>query len=255
MVAASGAAGFEVGAHVVRNRLPQLDLAFTAGPTLERVTGERFTVFHRGSDPAAIAAVVAAAGNVTEYLNDRFGARRPFEGAHIVIAERPGPSYARKNYIVVDTVIPDRPVGLHTHLCHEFSHFWTLSLGPNTAYHWMTESFAEYVTTQFRRSRFGERYAEADRTRWARDGAGQGPVWTPDRTERPTYQAIYLRGPWMLSKLEDRIGEQLFNRLVERYMVDGIRSTQALLDALVTIAGQDDAAWFREMLARTDDPE
>jgi len=51
--------------------------------------------------------VLSVASTCVEHLNARFGARTPFPVAHLVLAERDGPGYARTNAIVLSAVRAD----------------------------------------------------------------------------------------------------------------------------------------------------
>jgi aminopeptidase N len=76
------------------------------------------------------------------------------------------------------------------------------------------------------------------------------PVWTPESTQRPSYFTMYRRGPWLLSRLEERIGTERFDRFLQRYMTEPVRTTPELLERLEAVAGAEAAQWFRDELAR-----
>ncbi|HKP74526.1 MAG TPA: hypothetical protein VJT67_03240 [Longimicrobiaceae bacterium] len=249
-VVGSGAVSREAGAHVIRNTVPQIDIAFAAAPAFQEQHSGKFTVFYRRSDPALAAAVLGAATACGGYLDRRYGARDTLPQGKFVLAERSGPGYARKNYIVLSQVDAAHPVELHWFLCHELAHYWTADAGVFSPDHWMMEAFAEYTAGRFVRERFGQ--AEFDRmvARWAAAGRTAGPVWTPESTRRPSGMAMYRRAPYILSQLEQRIGTGAFDRFLARYMTERITATPVLLDRLREIAGADAEVWFREELAR-----
>lgn len=60
---------------------------------------------------------------------------------------------------------------------------------------------------------------------------------------------MYRRAPYLLSRLEERVGRQGFNRFIEGYMVEGFKTTLELLDHLAFVAGRDVEQWFRAELA------
>ena len=60
----------------------------------------------------------------------------------------------------------------------------------------------------------------------------------------------YRKAPFLLSRLEERIGRDKMDEFLRRYMVQRIRTTPQLLAALQDVAGSDAASWFREELAR-----
>jgi dienelactone hydrolase len=58
------------------------------------------------------------------------------------------------------------------------------------------------------------------------------------------------KAPWLLSRLEERIGTPAFDELLTHYMVEDVRTTRQLLTRLAEIAGPETEAWFREELGR-----
>jgi hypothetical protein len=248
-VAASGAATFQDGAHVIRNHVPQVDVAFAAAPTFHATRSERFTALQRAGGGVAAGTILTAAERCAQYLNARFGSRDPLPRGTLVLAGRSGPGYARKNYIVLSQVDPGDSVAVHKFLCHELGHYWTRSAGSFSPHHWMTEAIPEYLAGRFLRERFGEAAFRAEVARWEEGGRAHGPVWTPESTRRPSYFLMYRRGPWLLSRLEERIGTELFERLMKRYMTEGVRTTPELLERLEAVAGRDAGNWFRAELA------
>jgi hypothetical protein len=61
---------------------------------------------------------------------------------------------------------------------------------------------------------------------------------------------MYRRAPYLLSLLEERIGTERFDRFVEAYMTERLKTTPELLGRLREIAGADAELWFREELAK-----
>jgi hypothetical protein len=250
-VASAGATGFDDGSHIIRSRIPQVDVAFTGAPSFQQVPGERFTVyFLQDADRRSASMTLEAADNCAQYLNARYGERDAFPGGRLVLANRQGPGYARKNYIVLSEVDPDQSEGLHYFLCHEIAHYWTRSAGAQSPHHWMTEAFAEYAAAMYLRDRFGQSAFEQRRSQWEVMGRSHGPIWTPETTGRASFFIMYRKAPYLLSQLEDRIGAEQYGRFFERYMVEHIRTTTELLDELALIAGTDVEQWFRGELAR-----
>jgi hypothetical protein len=249
-VVSSAAVSLEGGAHVLRSRVPQVDVAFVAAPMLRRSTGELFTVHYRQADSASVATVLGIADACGAWLNERYGARAALRDGSIVLADRSEVGYARGSYIVLSRVDPSAPVPLARFICHELAHFWSTSvnfMGPD---HWMSEAFAEYVSGRFVRERYGASDFETILNQWESAGRAHGPVWTPESTTRPNMFVMYRRSPWLLHLLEERIGAERFGRFLTSYMVDGASTTPVLLAQLRAAAGADAEGWFREELAR-----
>jgi hypothetical protein len=248
-VVGSGDVAIEHGHHVLRTQVEQIDVAFTAAPRLQRVRTTTAAVHHRTMPEAAVQTVLRVAATCVDDLNARFGARTPFPEARLVLAERDGPGYARKNYIVLSTVNAAAADALQQFVCHEVAHFWTRSPGSFSPDHWMSEAFAEYAAAMVVRDRHGADAFARLRSRWDDTGASTGPVWTPTSTQRPSYQLMYRRAPALLAQLETRMGTERFAQLMGRYMMDGVTSTAVLLALVAEIGGADTAAWFRAALA------
>jgi hypothetical protein len=247
-VVGSGTTSFEEGAHVIRNAVPQLDVAFSASPSFRRAASSSFVAYSRTAEPAAMEAALAAAESCHGYLNDRYGVRDPLPAGRIVITDREQTRYARKNYVVLDRVDPAEEVALHWALCHELVHYWTaLSnfMGPD---HWMSEAFAEAATLLYVRDRFGEEAYTRTIDRWRRQSERLGPVWTAGSEQRAAPDVMYIKAPYLLSSLEAAIGRKPFERFLTAYMVEDIRETEAMLDRLRAIAGADAELELRRML-------
>ncbi|MHB1328690.1 MAG: M1 family aminopeptidase [Gemmatimonadales bacterium] len=166
-----------------------------------------------------------------------------------MIADRPGTGYARKNYIVLSSGDPDSTERLSNFACHEISHYWTRLTAAMSPDYWLSETMAEYAAAMYLRDRAGQAAFDRRHVIWEEGGRSAGPVWTPEMTGRQPQAAAYRRGPYLLAQLEKRIGTERFERFIEGYLADGIRSTAPLLDHLTVVAGADAATWFRAKLA------
>jgi hypothetical protein len=249
-VVSSGAVRVGGGVHALDMRIPQLDVALFAAPGLTRWSEAGFSVYSRAAPDAEARAVLEAASACAGFLDGRFGERDLLPEVRFVIVDREEVGMARKNYVVLTRVDPADRLGLHRFICHELAHYWTIAAGPFTPEHWMSESFAEYAMALFVRERFGAEVFGKLVADYERRGRGHGPIWTPAATDRPSYHVMYQLGPYVLSRLEQRIGEDRFAELIRRYMVHGIRTTEELLSHLHAVAGPEAEYWFRAELGR-----
>lgn len=249
-VVSSGSVDRDGDVHVLRNTLPQADIAFAAAPSLEDATADAFTVYHSGADSARVRRLRSTGRWAVEHLNRRFGGDDPLPRARVVLAPRDGPSYARKNYLVFalgDELPEDRE--LVRHLCHEFAHYWSTEADPFSPHNWLNESFAEIAGGHCVRERLGEVAYDSVVADWSSGAEDQPPVWTPDASGRPPGPVSYRKGPLLLHRLEQRLGEQTFDRFLTRYMAGRIATTPELLALLEEVAGADAGARFEEALA------
>jgi hypothetical protein len=251
-VVSSGAPRVTGGTHELDMRVSQLDVPVFAAPDLGRWNEGVFSVSSQVAAEREARAVLEAAASCAGFLNARFGEGNPLPGVHFVIVDRGRVAMARKNFVILTRTASADRLGLHRYICHELAHYWTESAGPFTPDHWMSESFAEYASAIYLRERFGAEAFAQRITEYERSGSGHGPIWTPDATDRPSAQVMYRLGPLVLSRLEQRIGEQRFADFIRRYMVNGVRTTEELLSHLRAVAGPATEQWFRAELARPD---
>jgi hypothetical protein len=237
-VVSSGVARVTDGMHELDMHISQLDVPVFAAPGLSRWSEGAFSVSSQAASEAEARAVLEAASGCAGFLNARFGEGNPLPEVHFVIVDRGRVAMARKNFIILTRVSTSNRLGLHRYICHELAHYWTESAGPFTPDHWMSESFAEYAYA------FDQRVAEYEQA-----GRGHGPVWTPAATDRPSAQVMYRLGPWLLSRLEQRIGREPFAEFIRRYMVHDVRTTEELLSHLQAVHGAETEQWFRAELA------
>ena len=235
---------------VLTTGIPLIDIAFTSSPTLSHTDAPNTSVFWTRPDSPTVARVLGTAESCRRYLNTRYGASDSLPSVRIVLAPRSGPGYARRNYIVLTDAASTPASALGGYICHEFAHFWSSGANASGPENWLNEGFAEYVSSRYVRATFGEAQYDSTVARWQRMSVGQPPIWTLQSTKRPSAQVAYRKAPFLLSRLEDRIGTDKMELFLQRYMVERIRTTPQLLAALEDIAGPETASWFREELAR-----
>jgi Peptidase family M1 domain len=229
--------------------IPLIDIAFSASPTLHHTDAANASVFWTTADSPTVARVLATAESCREYLNARYGASDSLPSVRLVLAPRSGPAYARRNYIMLTDAGAIPPAALGGYICHEFAHFWSSAANSSGPENWLNEGMAEYVSSRYVRASFGQAQFDSVVARWQKMSAGP-PIWTPQSTKRPSAQISYRKAPFLLSRLEERIGSAKMDQFVRRYMEERIRTTPDLIAALQDVAGRDAASWFRDELAR-----
>jgi hypothetical protein len=249
MVVASGTVESDGTTYLLTNHIPQIDIAFVAAPTLERAEARRATVFHVGAPPDIVKRVLETTVSCGEYLDAQYGERSPLPHVKMVLAPRSGPGYARKNFIVITAAADLTPVALARYVCHELAHHWSsgaVSSGPEN---WLNEAFAEFVAARYVRASMGPDAYATIVAQWREQGEGQPPVWTPNLDRRPTARTAYRKAPYLLSRLEARVGTATMDRILARFMAERLRTTPAVLEMIDRVAGAEAAAWFRDQLA------
>ena len=236
---------------VITNGVPLLDVPFSAAPDLHERTAGTATVYHVGADSADVARVLLTTATCAAYLNDRYSSQTRLPHAKIVLAPRPGPGYARKNYVVISDVSAYPAAELDRYICHELAHFWSsraLSSGPDN---WLNEGLAEFVAARFVRGQRGDSAYAAVVARWAEAANDPVAVWTPALTRRPGPRVSYRKAPHIMHRLEERVGSGVMDAILRRYMTESIASTPGFLSVVSEVAGAQEAAWLSAELART----
>jgi hypothetical protein len=235
---------------VLETGIPQVDIAFAASSVFRRADAANSSVYWVRTDSSTVTRVLEVSESCRRYLNERYGSSDSLPAVRLVLAPRTGPAYARRNYIVLTDAASAPAPALSGYICHEFAHFWSIAANSSGPENWLNEGMAEYVSSRYVRATFGQAAYDSTVARWRRMSAGQPPVWTPQSTRRPSAMVAYRKAPFLLSRLEERIGTDAMDRFLRRYMVERIRTTPQLLAALQDVAGADAASWFREELAR-----
>ena len=235
---------------IIETGIPQIDIAFAASPIFRRADAANSSVYWVRADSSTVTRVLEVAESCRRYLNERYGSSDSLPAVRLVLAPRTGPAYARRTYIVLTDVASASAPALSGYICHEFAHFWSIAANSSGPENWLNEGMAEYVSSRYVRATFGQAAYDSTVVRWRRMSAGQPPIWTPQSTRRPSAMVAYRKAPFLLSRLEERIGIDAMDRFLRRYMVERIRTTPQLLAVLQEVAGVDAASWFREELAR-----
>lgn len=249
MVVTSGTVENDGATFVLTNHIPQIDIAFVAAPAFQRADAKRVTVYHVGAPPAMVTRVLETTASCGAYLDAQYGKRSPLPHVKMVLAPRGGPGYARKNFIVITASADLAPAALQRYVCHELAHHWSsgaVSSGPEN---WLNEAFAEFVAARYVRTSMGADAYATIVAQWREQGEGQPPVWKADLARRPTARTAYRKAPYLLSRLEERVGTATMDRMLVRFMTEHLRTTPAVLEMIGQVAGAEAAAWFREQLA------
>jgi aminopeptidase N len=248
-VVASGGVEKTGGTFTLTNHIPLIDIAFAAAPGFQRADAKRVSVYHVGAPPDMVSKVLETTSSCGAYLDKNYGAKSPLPHVKMVLAPRGGPGYARKNYIVITATADIAPVPLQRYVCHELAHHWSAGAVSSGPENWLNEAFAEFVSARYVRSVSGADAYATIVAQWREQSEGQPPVWKPDLVRRPTARTAYRKAPYLLSRLEERVGTAAMDRILVRFMTEPLRTTPAVLEMIGQVAGAEVATWFREQLA------
>jgi len=216
------------GIYAVANYIARRDIPFSAGPDLRSARG----VLSEAWSPMAdvdLEGVVRASDSILVFLRDYTGRAEDFERPRrIALTPREESGYSRKNYVAMSDVRDMDSLDLSGYLAHEFSHYWFSNAQFQSRHHWLTESFAEYLSMLYMRTRFGDEWFQNElaekRTRVEVD-----PTPMAEFEGRPPHVALYHRGPLVLYEFEADIGADAFRSLIRAFIREDIRTTGGLL--------------------------
>ncbi len=231
------------------NSVPLIDIAFVASPALHHDDAGQVSVYHVDDNAAQTAKVLSVTTSCAKYLNEQYGKDRPLPAVKMIVAPRGGPGYARKNFIVINRVVDTTTIPLTRFVCHELAHFWSSGAISNGPENWLNEGFAEFVSARYVRATSGEEAYQSILSQWQARAKGQPAIWTPEGKRRPMPGTSYGKAPYLLHRLEQRVGSARMDRILFRYMNESIKTTPALIDMITQTAGAETGAWFRAELS------
>jgi hypothetical protein len=165
----------------------------------------------------------------------------------IVFAERKsGGGYYRPGFMSLLFDADYR--GLAKYAAHELAHFWWGRGDATTWQDWLNESFAEYSSLLLTRSWYGREAFTTTLAAYETEAAGKPPIWGLDRNDQNAYAVLYRRGPVLLGRLEERVGEAAFRRLLAALVAREVRTTDVFLTTLRELASPEVADDFEQQL-------
>jgi len=228
---------------------PTIDVSLYATHEPNELVNGDFTVVYDKAN-ADNAGIVAKAGSgCMSSLNDKFGETDRLDSAHAVLLERSGPSFARANYISLNSQILKSEPQIYQYLCHELAHNWTAFSSAFSHDYWMVESFAEYIAAKELKGAYGQEAFDTLVNGWKALAEGQPFVWRADDDRRASHKVNYGLGPLALMQLEEYVGSEVFSELMHWYMTEEVTKTQSLLNQLAIIKSDEESRWFNQLLS------
>ena len=186
-----------------------------------------------------IDSVKIVADNVMHFLNGYIDAPKDFrEKRKIVVSPREDVGYSRKNYIVLSDIRNRKAISLAGFLCHEFAHYWFSEANASTKHHWLSESFAEYLSMVFVREVYGLAEYDANIKEKQKRIENDAKVLA-DYEERPSYLAMYVKGPLILHQFENYLGKEKFKQLINSFVDLNIKTNEELFELIETRFGNE----------------
>jgi len=236
------------GKVVLESRFPRVDIPFCASPTFITSKSDYVQVYASSEDIPADSVALFADKAMT-YLEGYINQPADFKVPRIIaVSPRKDVGYSRKNYIVLSKIKRVSPQRLSAYLAHEFSHYWFSEALLSSKHHWLTESFAEYLSNIYIREAFGQ---EAFDTEMAdkRERIKEEPKTLANFESRPSYLAMYHKGPLVLAGFEDHIGRSAFQQFINDFIDRNVKTNDELFDLIEETLGSEALAKMKELRA------
>lgn len=221
-VTASAEDGF-----LLRSRFPRLDISFCAAPDFYTAEGKYVDVYATNED-LPLDSVLHLADQAMQFLETYIDEPADFTDQRtVVISPREEVGYARKNYIVLSDIAGRTPEDLSAFLAHEFSHYWFSDALLSSRHHWLTESFAEYLSNIYLREVYGTEAFQREMIQKI-ERIEADSTTLAEYTGRPSYLALYHRGPLVLQEFESYLGQTAFQELINGFIDRKVSTNEAL---------------------------
>jgi len=236
------------GTMVLRSRFPRRDIPFCAAPAFSATKGEYVDVFS-GNDDTPLDSIAHFADQAILFYKSFINEPADFEVArYVVVSPRKDVGYSRKNYIVLSKIQGIEPQRLSAFLAHEFAHYWFSDALLSSEHHWLTESFAEYLSNIYIREAFGQEAFDKEMAD-KRERIKEEPKSLADFDSRPSYLAMYHKGPLVLAGFEEHIGQEAFQKFINDFILRNIRTNEQLFDMIHQTLGPEALAKMKELRA------
>jgi hypothetical protein len=205
-------------------------------------------VWHLAESPIAPQATRFAkdVGRMMTTFRGWFGAV-PTKKLAIVFAERKsGGGYLRGGFMSL--LFDSDYRGLVQYAAHEMAHSWWGRGDANTWQDWLNESFAEYSAVMLMRDWHGRAVSDEILARYEREAQQAKPIWGFDRNDRAAQATLYRKGPLLLSRLEARVGEPTFRRLLAALVTRQVRTTDEFLATVEELTSAEVRRGFEQEL-------
>lgn len=233
----------------VTNIKPAIDVSLYAAKKTAIIYKDGFNVIHDNSAPKIAARVSSVGRHCFQRMSQRFRKKPLLNTVQTILLKRSGPSFARGNYISLNSQNLGTKVETHQYLCHELAHNWTSYTSAMSHDYWMVESFAEYISAREIKRTYGEAEFNNIVKKWQALAEDEAFVWRTDYDRRASHKVNYGLGPIVLMKLHEKLGEKAFNELVDWYMTSSVTETEELIAKVASFTDSNTGRWFKDLLA------
>ncbi|MGE6696830.1 hypothetical protein ACQKH5_04005 [Hyphomonas sp. NPDC076900] len=198
--------------------------------------------------------ILGTVGDAYSYYAGMFGPPRTDKSAITLLYPNidPGLVYPNQAYATAGDFIvmnlSDLAVQLDT-LNHEVAHLWWSAGQPGTADEFLSESFAEYLAMRRGEAAWGKDWLATRRAALDEAAAeAEGSILTLNGFGAARHSLLYEKGPSLLWKLQDSIGEDAMDGLLRAAYEQQTETLEGFLTLMAEREGEQIAGWFRESL-------
>jgi len=232
----------------IKSRIPRVDIPFSAAPGFIQKTGEFVSVYSPVPN-TKMDSVLTLADDALHFLSSYLDQPEDFDHKRkVILSPRKEVGYSRKNYVVLSDISDLSAIKLSGFLSHEFSHYWFSEANITTKNHWLSESFAEYLSLIYLREKYGQQaFQEKLENMRERIAGDEKPL--SDYEKRPSYLALYFKGPIILHEFEEYLGSESYQKLMNHFVDNRISTNEKLFEAIDTLFGPGAADKLEELRA------
>jgi hypothetical protein len=230
----------------IKNRIPRVDIPFSAAPHFTQKAGKFVSVYSPSAN-TKMDSVLALADDALHFLSSYLDQPEDFNHKRkVILSPREEVGYSRKNYVVLSDISGMSAITLSGFLSHEFSHYWFSEASITTKNHWLSESFAEYLSLIHLRDKHGHQ-AFQEKLEKMRERIADDKKPLSDYENRPSYLALYFKGPIILHEFEEYLGRESYQKLMNHFVDNKIATDEKLFEAIDTLFGPDAADKMKEL--------
>ena len=235
------------GTYVIHNEISRRDIPFSAGKDL-RVYEGTLSEAYSPLENVDLEQVAVKSDSILTFLKEYTGREEDFtQPRRVVLTPREQSGYSRKNYIAMSDVRDMSGMYLSDYLAHEFSHYWFSMAHFQTRHHWLTESFAEYVSMIYMTRTYGEEWLEEDLQN-KRERIATENMKMADFESRPSQIALYHRGPLVLHAFHEKVGDDGFQKMIRAFIEHEVRTNEELFGVIDEELGPEAVATLQDLM-------
>lgn len=182
-----------------------------------------------------IAEINQTSDNMYSFFQDNFGKVDSNKLRVIVNPFKRDISYARKGFIsfslLDDFGMLDKKI-----LAHEIAHLWWLNAKAGTWEDWLNESFAEFSSLKWIEKSYSNDYFQKELKKYEKAYSSPIKMSETKTGDDNWYSIAYLKGSYILYKLEKKIGEEKMFDFLKSVNKAKVSSTIDLIEMLKNYA-------------------